>query len=211
MSLDPIVIKRIVAITDAHVVHRIQGAAFAELLKGQEHAQRITEYVEDQIASLLKVNLQTRHEIHQGRSKGRRSKSDLLVHSNAIFNPIRVMASVQGIEKRSGLVTVQRLLGCISAGMIDSYYVLIDKIDLAGVPWCKSYLIDLLDWPDFVTCDATLGHIGLLEREFYSAFEENPLPRKRSLSEKMDRLAEKIEEGVRAAVGSRKFTRDALD
>jgi hypothetical protein len=67
----------------------------------------------------------------------------------------------------------------------------------------KAYLIDLLDWTDFIAYDAGPGQIMLRERDFYSTFESTHTPPARPITAKVESLFARFEEGVRSLFANR--------
>ena len=87
---------------------------------------------------------------------------------------------------------------------IDSYYLLIVKFHLGNPIEHKAYLIDLLDWLDFVAYDAGPGQIMLRENDFYQAFESGIGPQSWILPTKVDKLFARFEEGIQSLFNNRK-------
>ena len=84
----------------------------------------------------------------------KRSMGDIWVHSQGIFNPINVKSGLQGMNGQPNLVSMQKLLDYILKRWIDSYYLLIIKFDVSAQPTHKAYLVDVLDWTEFIAYDA---------------------------------------------------------
>lgn len=141
------------------------------------------------------------------RTRGTSLKSgqwgDVWVHSNNIFNPINVKAGLQGMKGQPNLVSMRKLLDYIFKGWIDSYYLLIVKFDVATAITHKAYLIDLLDWTEFIAYNAGPGQIMLSEHKFYEAFESGHVPAETSIANKVEGLFARFEDGVRALFRNR--------
>ncbi len=148
----------------------------------------MADYVDDRTTSLLKVHLDTRYEGNANGTVKKRSMGDVWVRSNEIFNPINVKAGLQGMNGQPNVVSMQKLLDYICKRRIDSYYLLIIKFNISKDPSHKSYLVDLLDWTDFITYDAGPGQIMLREQAFYDAFESAYSPAPRNVPEKAESL-----------------------
>ncbi len=176
MALDLALQSRIIDLANDHWTAHVQGTAFAELISGKEPGHRMADYVDDQITSLLKVSLDTRYEANARDQPKKRSMGDVWVHSNNIFNPINVKAGLQGMKGQPNLVSMQKLLNYIFKGWIDSYYLLIIKFDNTTAITHKAYLIDLLEWTEFITYNAGPGQIMLREEKFYAAVESGHVP-----------------------------------
>jgi len=164
----------------------------------------MADYVDDRTTSLLKVNLDTRYE---GDGKGdikKRSMGDIWICSGEIFNPLNIKSGLQGMNGQPNLVSMQKLLNYIFKMRIDSYYLLIIKFDTSPPIAHKTYLVDLLDWIDFITYDAGPGQIMLRERDFYKAFDDGHRPKKRSILEKTDFLFGLFRQQVEVLLENRK-------
>jgi len=203
MSLDNSLVDGIVRLTDEWWGAHVQDAGFAELIKGKEPGHRMADYVDDRTTALLKVNLDTRYEAQSNGEPKKRSMGDVWVFSNGIFNPVNVKAGLQGMKGQPNVVSMQKLLDYIFRAWIDSYYVLIIKFSVDAVISHKAYLIDLLDWTDFITYDAGPGQIMLRETEFYRAFESGHIPAQRSIASKVESLFSRFEQGVRSLFTNR--------
>jgi len=203
MSLDHAIQTKIVQLTNEHWVTHVQGAAFAELISGKEPGHRMADYVDDQTTSLLKVSLDTRYEADKRGGPKKRSMGDVWVYSNNMFNPINVKAGLQRMSGQPNLVSMQKLLDYVFKAWIDSYYLLIIKFDHREVITHKAYLVDLLDWTDFITYDAGPGQIMLRENDFYNAFEDGHTPPKGPIASKVESLFTRFEEGVRSLFTNR--------
>ncbi len=198
--------KTVVSLTDGHWAKRVKDPSFAELISGKEPGHRMADYVDDQTVSLLKVqtNIETRYEGDGRGSVRKRSMGDIWVRSNGIFNPINIKSGLQGMRGQPNLVSMQKLLDYLCHRRIDSYYLLIVKFSVADAITHKTYLVDLLDWLDFIAYDAGPGQLMLREKEFYDSFE---LPYKTptlSLIEKARRLFELSEQQLHQLVKNRK-------
>ncbi len=168
MALDPAIQKRIVHLTNQYWAAHVKDVAFAELISGKEPGHRMAEHVDDRTTALLKVNLDTRYEADKRGGSKKRSMGDVWVHSKGIFNPINVKAGLQGLRGQlsPNLVSMQKLLDYIFRAWIDSYYLLIIKFDIAETITHRTFLVDRLDWAEFLTYDAGPGQIMLQEKKF---------------------------------------------
>lgn len=203
MSIDRVLQDQIVRLTNEHWAAHVKDAAFAELVSGKEPGHRMADYVDDRTSALLKVNLDTRYEARANGSPKKRSMGDVWVHSNGIFNPVNIKSGEQGMNGQPNMVSMQKLLDYIFRSWIDSYYLLIVKFDLSEQITHKAFLIDLLDWTDYITYDAGPGQIMLRENEFYDAHESGHRPQGRPIIEKVDSLFTCFEEGVKSLFANR--------
>ena len=203
MCLDSTLQRTIVRLTNEHWTERVKDAAFAELISGKEPGHRMADYVDDQTTALLKVNLDTRYEAGTAGQPKKRSMGDVWVHSNNMFNPINVKAGLQGMSGQPNLVSMQKLLDYVFQGWIDSYYLLIIKFDISEAITHKAYLLDLLDWTDFIAYDAGPGQIMLREKDFYGASDDGHTPPDRPIASKIESLFTRFEEGVQSLFTNR--------
>jgi len=197
--------KTVIALTNGHWAKLVKDPRFAELISGKEPGHRMADYVDDQTVSLLKVqtDIETRYEGDGRGSVRKRSMGDIWVRSKDVFNPINIKSGLQGMGGQPNLVSMHKLLDYMCRSRIDSYYLLIVKFSVANVITHKTYLVDLLDWLDFVAYDAGPGQLMLREKDFYRAFEKGHKPPVLSLIDKARRLFELSEQQLRKLFANR--------
>ncbi len=196
--------EKIVEMTDRYWEKHVQEPTFVTLVAGKEPGHRMADYVDDKTVSLLKIAFDTRYEADTRGGVRRRSMGDVWIHSNGIYNPVNVKAGEQMKNGQPNLVSMQKLLDYIFKHWIDSYYLLIVKFRLDSPIEHKAYLIDLLDWLDFVAFDAGPGQIMLREGDFYEAYESGTKPPKLTLPAKVEKLFTRFEEGIQSLFNNRK-------
>ncbi len=184
---------RIVNLTNEHWSAHVHDRAFTDLTSGKEPGHRMADYVDDRTTSLLKIHLDTRFEGNRNGTPKLRSMGDVWVHSERMFNPINIKSGLQDMNGQPNLVSMQKLLDYILNRRIDSYYLLIIKFSLTPPLSHKTFLIDVLDWIDFITYDAGPGQIMLRERDFYEAHEAGYDVPDRSLPAKAEILFDLFE------------------
>lgn len=204
MALDRDLQDQIVRLTNEHWAAHVNDAGFAELVSGKEPGHRMADYVDDRTTALLKVNLDTRHEAEPDGSPKKRSMGDVWVHSNGIFNPVNIKSGEQGMNGQPNLVSMQKLLDYLFRSWIDSYYLLIIKFDIHRAITHKAFLVDLLDWTEFVTYDAGPGQLMLREKDFYDAHESGHRPLEKPIADKVQSLFTRFEEGVESLFANRR-------
>ena len=204
MALEQSVQSQIIDLTNRHWERHTQDQGFADLISGKEPGHRMADYVDDRTTSLLKVNLDTRYEGDRKGSPKKRSMGDIWVFSQGIYNPLNVKAGLLGSKGQPNVVSMQKLLNYFFQRWIDSYYLLIIKFDLGSTISHKSYLIDLLDWIEFITYDAGPGQIMLREQEFYDSFDSGYIPPEKSIFEKIKTLFQLFEAQVETLLANRK-------
>ena len=163
----------------------------------------MADYVDDRTCALLKVNLDTRYEGDRKGEARKRSMGDIWVRSQGIFNPVNVKSGLQGMEGQPNVVSMQKLLDYLFKRWIDSYYLLIIKFDVSTEVTHNLYLIDLLDWMEFITYDAGPGQIMLREQELYEEIDYGSVPARTSVPEKATRLFELFETQLEALLVNR--------
>ena len=203
MALSQHLQRHILELADKHWSEHVTDRGFAELITGKEPGHRMADYVDDRTCSLLKVQLDTRYEGDKKGAIRKRSMGDIWVHSQGMFNPINVKSGLQGQNGQPNVVSMQKLLDYLFSHWIDSYYLLIIKFDVSSDITHKAYLVDLLDWLEFVSYDAGPGQIMLREKDFYEAFDANRPPQKQAAKAKVEQLFGLFERQVRALISNR--------
>lgn len=196
--------SKILRLVDEHWSKRVRTTEFAQLISGKEPGHRMADYVDDQTTSLLKISrLITCYEARANGEIKKRSMGDVWVKSDGIFNPVNVKSGLWGMNGQPNVVAMQKLLDYIFNRWIDSYYLLIIKFKQDDEITHKSYLIDLLDWIDFIAYDAGPGQIMLCERDFYEAFDSGQALKKRTIIEKIESLFQLFEKQLKVLFTNR--------
>jgi hypothetical protein len=190
------IIKSTKGFWDAHV----KTVQFTDLAKGKEIGHRIADYVDDQTTSQLKVDPSVNVK-HETDSKGvvvKRSMGDIWVKANGFYNPVNVKAGIT-TNGNPNVVSLTKLIDRLFKHQIDSYYLLIVKTPLVDgsivgtTP--KVFLIDLLDYLDYINFDAGPGQIMLKEKELYEILDASTIPVPLTLQEKVEKLMAIMEDG----------------
>jgi hypothetical protein len=174
---------------------------FVALAAGKEIGHKIGDMVDEKTTELLTGldEFQIAHQLKKDGSRASRSMGDLWVKGGGIYNPINVKGGEFGKKGRPNLVSLKKVLSALADGVIDSYYLLIMKIEHNGdylVP--NVYLVDMLDFLDYTAFDSGPGQTMLKERQFYPAVDalyEKGLYRREprlSVSDKIDKLLEML-------------------
>ena len=197
--------SEIIRLTTEHWSKQVRREEFSQLISGKEPGHRMADYVDDQTTALLKVSpLITRYEGNSNGNIKKRSMGDVWVQSDGIFNPVNVKSGLLEMNGRPNVVSMQKLLEYIFNRWIDSYYLLIIKFNQGDEITYKTYLIDLLDWVDFITYDAGPGQIMLHEHDFYEAHDSGEVPKERTMAEKTESLFQLFEQQLMALFANRK-------
>ena len=144
------------------------------IAKGKELGHRLADIVDDKTTALLTVNHMTRHQCDaQGRIR-LRSMGDLWLEDNGIYHPVNVKTGIVGAEGGPNLVSLKKVLRALMARQIDSYYLLYVKMQIdQGAITPSVYLIDMLDWLDYVTFDSGPGQMMLKAVKFFREYDPN--------------------------------------
>jgi hypothetical protein len=203
MALSAKLQKQIESQTRNFWTEHVGDSGFQEITRGKEVGHRIADYVDDRTTALLKVDFDTRYEADSSGSPRKRSMGDVWIADGNIFNPVNVKAGLQDMKGQPNLVSMQKLLDYILNRWIDSYYLLIVKFSLGSPIRQRTVMIDLLDWLDFAAYDAGPGQIMLKESEFFEALDDRRTPVRSTMQDKVDRLFEKFEYGVKSLIENR--------
>ncbi len=203
MALDSSLQSQIVQLTNDYWTNHASDSGFSELIRGKEPGHRMADYVDDRTAALLKVNLDTRYEGDRKGGIKKRSMGDIWVRSNGMFNPINVKAGLQDMNGQPNVVSMQKLLDYLFKRYIDSYYLLIVKFSVEDGISHRAYLIDLLDWLDYITYDAGPGQIMLREKDFYAVADSRPRGASLTVPQKADKLFSLFERQLRSMIANR--------
>lgn len=185
-------------------VSHVNEEGFVSIFSGKEIGHRVADYVDETTVAFLNDHFQTGHQLD---SKGKvrvRSMGDVWIHSNNMYNPVNVKAGEYGMSGQPNLVSLTKLINALLGGQIDSYYLLFVKTERQGellVP--HVYLVDMLDYLEFVTFDAGPGQAMLKESAFFAAVTSGYDPPDLSVSEKLELLFELLEDGDRRLAENR--------
>jgi hypothetical protein len=178
----------------------VKTQEFIDLARGKEIGHRIADYVDDQTVSYLKRDsgVPVLSEVSLLGETVKRSMGDLWVECGGMHNPINIKSGIT-MNGNPNVVSLAKLIDKLFKHQIDSYYLLIVKTPLVeGVitgTTPKVYLIDLLDYLDFVNFDAGPGQVMLKERELYIELLKNVAPAELSLLEKVQKCMAIMEDG----------------
>lgn len=195
-------IASINGLTQRYWMKEIQKPYFSDLASGKEIGHRIADLVDDKTAAVLTAEYLVKHEHNSQGKRKYRSMGDIWIEQNGIYHPINIKTGIVGREGHPNLVSIKRLIAGLLAYRIDSYYLLIVKFDLAEIS-CATYMVDMLDYLDYVTFDAGPGQAMLAAKKFFAAQSDNtPVPA-RSMKGKIEKLLNLIESGHRRLIKNR--------
>ncbi|MDD9874752.1 MAG: hypothetical protein OXU22_04355 [Gammaproteobacteria bacterium] len=190
-------------LTQRYWTKEIRKPYFSDLASGKEIGHRIADLVDDKTAAILTAEYLVKHEHNSQGKRKYRSMGDIWLEQNGIYHPINIKTGIVGREGQPNLVSIKKLTAGLLAYRFDSYYLLIVKFDLPDVS-CATYMVDMLDYLDYVTFDAGPGQTMLMARKFFAAqYDNTPIP-KRSMKEKIEKLMSLIETGHRRLIKNRR-------
>lgn len=176
---------------------------FQQIAQGKEVGHRIADFIDEQTTSLLTRHFSTRFQRDQNGRVLTRSMGDIWLECNGIYHPVNVKSGVTGSEGQPNMVSLKKVLTSLLLCQIDSYYLLMVKIDISNGISPNVYFIDMLDHLEFVTFDSGPGQIMLRARAFFKAFANGFVSPQLAVEEKIDKLMELLEDGERRLVINR--------
>lgn len=148
----------------------VRSSEFIGIAKGKEVGHKIGDMVDEKTTDILKAcgEFTIKHQIDSEGNANTRSMGDLWLQSNGVYNPINIKAGEHGKAGQPNLVSLKRVITRLLNHQIDSYYLLIMKIENKGGAFVPHvYLVDMLDYLDFVTFNSGPGQMMLKEAQFY--------------------------------------------
>lgn len=138
--------------------------AFAKLARGKEIGHRIADLVDETTTALIEKNFPTARQCNRAGLPMPRSMGDIWLLSNGIYNPINVKAGEADKNGQPNMVSLNKLVNALLDREIDSYYLLFVKMILQSASVQPVvYLVDILDYLDYVTFDSGPGQIMLTD------------------------------------------------
>ena len=188
-------------ITKEYWATHVNEESFRSILSGKEIGHRIADYVDERTTELIATHLPTGRQLLPSGDQMPRSMGDIWVESNGVLNPVNVKSGLWDSNGKPNLVALQKLLDSLLADEIDSYYLLIVKMEILPTPsggkkvTPKVFLVDMLDILDFVSFDSGPGQLMLKEKSFYEHIESGATLALRSLADKVKVLVKLREDG----------------
>jgi len=186
---------------------------FQKLFQGKEIGQRIASYVEENTTKMLGNSFDVMREVDYKGKKRSRSMGDFWVKSNGMYNPVNVKAGEAGKNGQPNMVSLTKLIEAILDEEVDSYYLLIVKMDRLKMPSVAArseflitphvYLVDMLDYLQYITFDSGPGQAMLKEKLFYEAYRSGNIPPTLTLAAKLAKMIDLYEDGNRRLIENR--------
>ena len=183
---------------------------FQQIAQGKEIGHRIADYIDEQTTALLTRHFSTKYQSNLKGEVLKRSMGDVWLECNGIYHPVNVKSGVTGSEGQPNMVSLKKLLTSLLLCQIDSYYLLMVKIDINEIITPKVYFVDMLDYLEFVTWDSGPGQTMLKARAFFDVFAKGFVSPQLAIEEKIDKLMELLEDGERRLVINRESRRRAI-
>jgi hypothetical protein len=168
-------ISKILEITKNFWTEHVNQKAFQDIASGKEIGHRIADYVDEKTTELLSTKFNTGQQINAKGKIRTRSMGDVWIFSNNMYNPVNVKAGLWDEDSggQPNLVSLKRVLTYMLSDVIDSYYLLIVKMNITTDSDHRKtkieprvYLVDMLDYLDFVTFNSGPGQLMLKEKQF---------------------------------------------
>lgn len=167
------------------------------IAKGKEIGHKLADLVDEKTTALLTLNYLTMYQRNAHGEKRPRSMGDIWLHDGGIYHPVNVKTGVVGAEGQPNLVSLKKVLRSIMARQIDSYYLLIVKMQIATEAIRPSvYFVDMLDWLDYVTFDSGPGQMMLKAGRFFAEYDGKKIT-PLGIKDKVRRLMDLYEDGER--------------
>jgi len=200
--------EKIVTHTKNFWEEHVKTKQFTDLASGKEIGHRIADYVDDQTVSYLKIDsdVTVKNEINLRGTTIKRSMGDLWIFANNMYNPVNIKSGIT-TNGNPNVVSLAKLIDRLFKHQIDSYYLLIVKTPLVDglitgtTP--KVFLIDLLDYLDYVNFDAGPGQVMLKEKDLYAELLKEKQPIELTLLQKVQKCMAIMENGYERLIINR--------
>jgi hypothetical protein len=214
--ITPSDLKVIEELTRKFWEQQVKTDEFHGLFQGKEIGHRIADYVDERTTAMLEKEFEVVHEVDSQGKKRARSMGDVWIKSGGIYNPVNVKAGEAGKNGQPNMVSLTKLIDAILSEEIDSYYLLIVKMELSidqddgRVITPRVYLVDMLDYLNFITFDSGPGQSMLKEKQFYDAFASGFQPEAMTLAQKLQKMIDLYEDGNRRLLENRQKKLDRI-
>jgi|688.fasta_scaffold20839_3 hypothetical protein len=187
----------------------VGSVAFRSIFGGKEKGHRIADYVDEKTTELLSREMDTGYLRDKNGKPADRSMGDVWIKSNGVFHPLNVKAGEYSDQGGNpNLVALNKVLTALLERKIDSYYLLIIKMQVTDKEGLESviprvYLVDMLDHLDVVNFDSGPGQLMLKEKQFYLKMSSEDKTDALSLAQKIEKLIELKEKGDETLIANR--------
>lgn len=189
----------------------VTDPTFVALAAGKEVGHRIADYVDDQTCVQLALTFTCQKEHSASGSVLARSMGDTWLRAGSISHPVNVKTGLVGSEGRPNIVSLKKVAGALATGRIDSYWLLLVKVDVRTTPASAHVdFVNLFRYLDFVAYDSGTGQLMLKAKEFTAARALGNSGTRRTSAEILDWLYETCEDADRRLIDERRRKRAAL-
>lgn len=172
----------------------VNARYFIDLAIGKEIGHKLADLVDEKTSALLTLNHLTKHE-HGKTGPRARSMGDVWLAENGIYHPVNVKLGIVGREGQPNMVSIKKLLSALINRQIDSYYLLMVKMEIAIPIVPTIYFLDMLDYLEYVTFDSGPGQIMLKAKPFFRRYDPDTRMLRKNTREKVESLMALMEDG----------------
>ena len=126
------ILKSIKRETSTYWGDEVKKAEIIGIAKGKEIGHKLADLVDEKTTALLTVKYLTKRQRDAAGRARSRSMGDLWLHDNGIYHPVNVKVGIVGAEGQPNLVSLKKVLAAVMARQIDSYYLLIVKMQIGA-------------------------------------------------------------------------------
>lgn len=167
------------------------------IAQGKEIGHKLADLVDEKTTALLTLKHITKHQRNARGQIRVRSMGDLWLKDGGIYHPVNVKTGIVGAEGQPNLVSLKKVLSVIMARQIDSYYLLIVKMEITKKGIIPSvYFVDMLDWLDYVSFDSGPGQMMLRAVKFFNEYDPKKIGAL-DIKAKVQKLMDLYEDGER--------------
>jgi hypothetical protein len=187
--------RRLLATLEREWDTEVASSEFKRLCRGKERGHRIADRVEERTVEFIRADgfpVAFQHGLDK-KGPSDRSMGDiwLLSGSPPIYNPINVKAGIASGSGQPNMVALEKLTKAILNHEIDSYWLLLIRIDASLAELTASMmLINIFDYLDLMAFDSGPGQLMLRSKLFYDYIQAGGKPSPLTLSETVRRLVE---------------------
>lgn len=188
-----------------------QEREFLDIAQGKETGHRIADYVDEKTTSFMEAYYPIAHERDDKGKAKPRSMGDFWLKDNGIYHPVNVKTGMSNAGNPN-MVALRKVLRHILQSQIDSYYLLMIKFahgdeQTPGVP--VVYLVDMLDYTEYLSFDSGPGQIMLKASMFFDNVETQQV-KELSLFDKANILFDLLEDGDKRLFRNREQEREKI-
>lgn len=165
-------------------VDEVTQGYFVNLAQGKEIGHKLADLVDEKTSALVTLRNLTKHEYGKSGSQRARSMGDVWLEEAGIYHPVNVKVGIAGSEGQPNMVSIKKLLSALVNCQIDSYYLLMVKLEIGSPIKPTIYFLDMLDYLEYVTFDSGPGQIMLKAASFFRYYDPDAPMLRKSAKEK---------------------------